>query len=67
MIAEVLLAAALAPARVQVSADEFRFTLSRAAIRRGAAIVKSTFAEPTTRTRGGRVTSRAGRGARGTA
>jgi hypothetical protein len=40
VIAEVLLAAALAPARVQVSADEFRYTLSRAAIRRGAAIVE---------------------------
>lgn len=40
MIAELLLAAALAPARVQVSADEFRYTLSRSAIARGPAIVE---------------------------
>jgi hypothetical protein len=38
--AALLLAAAVAPARVQVSADEFGFALSRAWIRSGPAIVQ---------------------------
>lgn len=40
MIALALVALALAPARVQVSADEYRFALSRATIRSGPAIVE---------------------------
>ena len=40
MIATALVLLALAPARVQVSADEFHYTLSRQSLRAGPAIVQ---------------------------
>ena len=39
-LAALLVAAAPAPARLQVSADEFSFALSRAAVKKGPAIVE---------------------------